>query len=124
MYKLYTSSAKEISQCGKKDIERLIRQIDNAIRERELYELTKDLVCFLSRNENALLKKNLIERYQKKNYQEAFTIREKHVLKWIMTNFPESGISNLLRWKVQFQCCSYCNYIETKQWIKKMLINS
>lgn len=47
MYKLYTSSAKEISQCGKKDIERLIRQIDNAIRERELYELTKDLVCFL-----------------------------------------------------------------------------
>lgn len=25
----------------------MIRQIDNAIRERELYELTKDLVCFL-----------------------------------------------------------------------------
>lgn len=47
MYKLYTSSAKEISKCGKKDIERLIRQIDNAISERELYELTKDLVCFL-----------------------------------------------------------------------------
>ena len=47
MYKLYTSSAKEISQCGKKDIEKLIRQIDSIIQEREQYELTKDLICFL-----------------------------------------------------------------------------
>lgn len=46
MYSLYKSSVKEISRCGKKDIERLIRQIDNIIRERELYELTKDLICF------------------------------------------------------------------------------
>lgn len=60
----------------KKDIERLIRQIDNAIRERELYELTKDLVCFLQERK-CFTKENLIECYQKKNFQEAFTIREK-----------------------------------------------
>lgn len=51
----------------------------------------------------------------------------KHVLKWIITNFPGYGILNLLRWKVQCQYCSYCSYcsyIEKKLWIKKGLINS
>lgn len=70
-YKLYESSMKEIQKTGKKDIERLIRQIDQIIRDRESWENMQEIMDFLHKG-NIFKQVTSNKKYEKEQIQRLF----------------------------------------------------
>lgn len=71
MHKLYADSVREIQRAGKKDIERMIRQIEFDVRQREAYENVREFVEFL-RSSKIFKNSSFVENLDREHIEKLF----------------------------------------------------